>query len=142
MKKIDCDFSKLVFDRGSFLDSIKFSQALLAIRVRFFEAQIGEGEEIQALDIPEATLYFKDLSFCERSIWPLDAMDGVEARVERENLPEKADDTNPEFTVFGESDEPPGLVQWDIRAANFDLDLEDEVYEKLVKSGFTCRLTR
>ena len=125
----------------TFIDSYSLTPNILKIHIRFFDIKIGEGEDILAFDIPEATFYFKDVTFCERAVYTV----GEDAKwellgTELEDLPEKPGDSNPEFTISGESSQPVGRVRWGVRAATFEMELEDGLYEMLVKGGFLCRL--
>ncbi len=138
MKRITCDFSLLDFDEGTLLTSYNFTPALLSIRVKFYGTRTGQGKAVQFIPIPEASLFFRDVTFCQRVVRALDKKTGIfeEPATEKESLPEKQGDTNTEFVLKGNSAQPSGHVQWRIRAQDFEMELGDDILGRLSEAGF------
>ena len=141
MKRITFDFDLLIHDTNTLTQSYSFTPELLSIRVLYVALQVGEGEEIRVIDIPEATLLFKNVSFSEREvvIWDNGTKKFETLSTEKDPLPEVPEDPNPGVTLFWNSIPASGLVAWKIKAAAFGMEIEDDLYEKLNQAGFAMR---
>lgn len=135
MRKVDLEYDRILFSADSLVDYWWYVDNHLQMVVRFMGIQVGSGETISEMDIPEAVLIFRNVGNCTRT--SADIESGVLNNGENsvsDDLKAPPVDATKEFSFFAQCTEPSGNVNWDIKAETHEILLRDEDVKRFEKA--------
>jgi hypothetical protein len=132
MKKANIEFDRILFGPSTLVDAWWYSDNHLQMMVRFLGIQIGTGENISQLDIPEAVLIFRNVGSCTRSVSELyyGGAHGDSIDVSDDLKPSPGVEPK-EFSFFAQNTEPSGNTNWVIQAESYEIHLRDDDVSRL-----------